>query len=211
MRTFKFKLLTQAQLEEFSTSATTLGEMKREIRNNPDLLRKFGVNPNSNLDEVQFIERSTKSTYSMNDAVLPSGDATLFVSVIKSKAGVELDEMRKYSSIIDEKSRYALELFAKRLNEENDADIDLDGSRSNLYEDILDTIEEAIAEHEISMETEKVSERNLEELVEKGYQLISILIDFLTEVEGFDTETRRELQEEAQKIQSYFDKFRYVG
>ncbi|MDX9798244.1 MAG: hypothetical protein RBT05_05255 [Bacteroidales bacterium] len=211
MRTFKFKLLTQAQLEEFSTNATTLGEMKSEIRNNPDLLRKFGVNSNSNLDEVQFIERSSKTTYSLDSAILPTTDATLFVSVIKSKAGVELDEMRKYYGVIDDKSRYSLELFAKRLNDENEADIDLDGSRSNLYEEILEFIEEEVEHHEAVLAAAQTPERNLDELIEQGYKLVKVLLDFLAEAEDFDAETRSELQKEAQRIQSYFDRFRYVG
>ena len=206
MRTFKFKLLTQAQLEEFSTNATTLGEMKREIRNNPDLLRKFGVNSNSNLDEVQFIERSSKTTYSLDSAILPTTDATLFVSVIKSKAGVCEIGMQQILEDLDEMSRSEMEQWAEQLNEENDADIDLDGSKSNLYDEIEAFVNDYLEEQQVV-----APERNLDELIEQGYKLVKVLLDFLAEAEDVDAETRRELQEEAQRIQSYFDRFRYVG
>ena len=206
MRTFKFKLLTQAQLEEFSTNATTLGEMKREIRNNPDLLRKFGVNSNSNLDEVQFIERSSKTTYSLDSAILPTTDATLFVSVIKSKAGVSEIGMRQILEDLDEMSRSEMEQWAEQLNEENDADIDLDGSKSNLYDEIEAFVNDYLEEQQVV-----APERNLDELIEQGYKLAKVLLDFLAEAEDFDAETRSELQKEAQRIQSYFDRFRYVG
>ena len=208
MRTFKFKLLTQAQLEEFSTNAVTLGEMKAEIRRNPELLRKFGVNTDSNLDEVQFIERSTKTTYTVNDAILPTTDATMFVSVIKSKAGVELEDMKDFLECIDDETRTELEDFAYELNTENGANIDLDGSKSNLYEAIVDFIEGKIEEAE---EAEAAGcGCNFEELVEKGYALLESLTEFIENARNIDDAARTRLQQEAEKIQHHFDKFRYV-
>jgi len=207
MRTFKFKLLTQAQLETFETSATTLGEMKAEIRRNPELLRKFDVNPNSTLDEVQFIERSTKTTYHQNDAILPTTDATMFVSVIKSKGGVDVEDMQAFLNEIDDACRTELEDFAYDLNDENNADIDLDGSKSNLYNEILEFVEEQIEKAE-QVET---SNAELGSILEMGYSFLNTLQEYAAKQGAIDSTLLKELQGEAEKIQQFLNKFRYIG
>ena len=88
MPTYKFKLLTQGDLFTYETEARTLGEFRNEIKNSADLCTKFGVRSSSDMSEIHLIERSTKTSYIMDNAVLPTNNALFFVSLSKSEGGV---------------------------------------------------------------------------------------------------------------------------
>jgi hypothetical protein len=77
MRTIKLKLLTQQQLEVVETNARTFGELKSE-------LEYLGINWNNN----KLIDRSTKTTFELDNALLPSGDSIMFQMPTKSESGL---------------------------------------------------------------------------------------------------------------------------
>lgn len=72
-RTIKIKTDEQAKLLTVETSATTLGELKREV--------------NINWDNTSVVVKDTKTSLPFNDSVLPSGNTLLFVFPQKAKSG----------------------------------------------------------------------------------------------------------------------------
>lgn len=79
MRILKLKVLTQNELVKVETAARTFGEFKAEVTN-------LGIDWSS----VKLIDRASKATYEVDNAVLPSVDAIMFVMPTKSKAGADL-------------------------------------------------------------------------------------------------------------------------
>lgn len=79
VRTLKLKVLTQNELVKVETSARTFGEFKAEVT-------ELGIDWSS----VKLIDRASKATYEVDDAVLPATDAIMFVMPTKSKAGCDL-------------------------------------------------------------------------------------------------------------------------
>jgi hypothetical protein len=72
-RTIKIKTDEQASLITVETSATTLGELKKEV--------------SINWDNTSVVVKDTKISLPFNDSVLPSGNTLLFVFPQKSKSG----------------------------------------------------------------------------------------------------------------------------
>lgn len=72
-RTIKIKTDEQAKLLTVETSATTLGELKREV--------------NINWNNTSVVVKDTKISLPFDDSVLPSGNTLLFVFPQKSKSG----------------------------------------------------------------------------------------------------------------------------
>jgi len=75
-RTIKLKLLTQTELVKVETSARTLGELKEEIT-------ELGIDWSSS----KLIDRASKASFEVDQAVLPEIDSVMFVMPTKSKAG----------------------------------------------------------------------------------------------------------------------------
>ncbi len=72
-RIIKIKTDEQAKLLTVKTSATTLGELKKEV--------------NINWDNTSVVVKDTKTSLPFDDSVLPSGNTLLFVFPQKSKSG----------------------------------------------------------------------------------------------------------------------------
>ena len=72
-RTIKIKTDEQAQLLTVETSATTLGELKREV--------------NINWNNTSVVVKDTKTSLPFDESVLPSGNTILFVFPQKAKSG----------------------------------------------------------------------------------------------------------------------------
>ena len=81
MRTLKIKVLTQSELVKVETSARTFGEFKKEA-----IVAELGIDWTS----AKLIDRASKATYEVDEAVLPATDAIMFVMPTKSKAGADL-------------------------------------------------------------------------------------------------------------------------
>lgn len=78
-RVIKLKLLTQTNLEVFETEARTFGEFKSEIS-------QLGIDWKS----AKLIDRATKTSFEVDEAILPATNAVMFVMPTKSKAGADL-------------------------------------------------------------------------------------------------------------------------
>lgn len=78
LRTLKIKVLTQSELVKVETAARTFGEFKKEA-----VVAELGIDWSS----AKLIDRASKATYEVDEAVLPATDAIMFVMPTKSKAG----------------------------------------------------------------------------------------------------------------------------
>ena len=77
-RVLKLKVLTQNELVKVETSARTFGELKKE-----DAVMALGIDWTS----AKLIDRASKASFEIDEAVLPATDAVMFVMPTKSKAG----------------------------------------------------------------------------------------------------------------------------
>lgn len=113
-RTVQLKLTTQKDLVKHETEARTFGELKAEIKN-------------IKWDGMRVVERSTKNTLTLDDAILPATDFILFVVPEKVKAG-------NSESIIDPKtaSYNQLRSHISFLNKMKGAKISMDGGVDKL-------------------------------------------------------------------------------
>ena len=80
-RTIKIKTDEQSQLLTVETSATTLGELKREV--------------NINWNNTSVVVKDTKTSLPFDESVLPSGNTILFVFPQKAKSGAYSDKEAK--------------------------------------------------------------------------------------------------------------------
>jgi hypothetical protein len=79
MRTLSLKVLTQNSLVKVETDVRTLGEFKKET-----VVKGLEID----WANIKLIDRASKNSYEVEDAVLPSVNAILFIMPTKSKAGV---------------------------------------------------------------------------------------------------------------------------
>ena len=77
-RVIKLKVLTQSELVKVETSARTFGELKREA-----VVAALEIDWSS----AKLIDRASKASFEVDEAVLPATDAIMFVMPTKSKAG----------------------------------------------------------------------------------------------------------------------------
>lgn len=77
-RVIKLKVLSQSELVKVETSARTFGELKKE-----EAVAALGIDWTS----AKLIDRASKASFEVDEAVLPATDAIMFVMPTKSKAG----------------------------------------------------------------------------------------------------------------------------
>lgn len=78
LRVLKLKVLSQSELVKVETSARTFGELKKE-----GAVAALGIDWTS----AKLIDRASKASFEVDEAVLPATDAIMFVMPTKSKAG----------------------------------------------------------------------------------------------------------------------------
>ena len=206
MAIYKFKLLTQGNLFTYETNARTFGEFKEEIRTSSDLRSKFGVSDSSDLSELHLIERSTKTSYVVDSAVMPSTNALFFVSLTKSKGGAMFGE----SFFSRDMSEDDTDELAEYLNEQYDAEID---TLLNTKEEVLDQIEDFYAaqkaeEEEVripkTIDLRTMSSKEKLEAVADLLLNISLQLDDDADITGVCIEgvTFEQLEKEADEIYS---------
>lgn len=203
MPTYKFKLLTQGDLFTYTTDARTFGDFKQEISNSPDLRTKFGVSSESDLSELHLIERSTKTSYIVDNAVMPTGNALFFVSLTKSKGGLFGESFfsrdMSYEDLVE---------LAEYLNDTYDADIEYpeDMSYDELYTEIDRFYDAQNQEEEEEPKTVDISNMSVKEKLEV---LADILLDISIQMEDgevditgicIDGVTFEELEKETEEI-----------
>lgn len=113
-RTVTLKLTTQKDLVVRESNARTFGELKGELN---DI--KF--------DGMRVVERSTKNTLQMDDAVLPATDFVLFLVPEKVKSGGRMKQID-----VENASYNELRSQISMLNRVKNAGIDIAGSKESL-------------------------------------------------------------------------------
>jgi hypothetical protein len=113
-RTVTLKLTTQKDLVVRESNARTFGELKGELY---DI--KF--------DGMRVVERSTKNTLQMDDAVLPATDFVLFLVPEKVKSGGRMKQID-----VENASYNELRSQISMLNRVKNAGIDIAGSKESL-------------------------------------------------------------------------------
>ena len=110
-RNVTLKLTTQKDLITVESDARTFGELKKQLAD-------------VKWDGMRVVERTTKNTLQMDDAVLPATDFVLFLvpEKVKSGAGIDIDG----SSYNDLRSHIAM------LNRVQNAGLSLDGKVDEL-------------------------------------------------------------------------------
>lgn len=112
-RNVTIKLTTQKDLIVVESNARTFGELKKQL-------------PNIKWDGMRVVERSTKNTLQMDDAVLPAIDFVLFLVPEKVKSGADINP--DTASYNDLRSHLAM------LNRLKNAGLSLDGKVEDLRE-----------------------------------------------------------------------------
>ena len=77
-RVLKLKVLSQSELVKVETAARTFGELKKE-----EAVMALDIDWTS----AKLIDRASKASFEIDEAVLPATDAVMFVMPTKSKAG----------------------------------------------------------------------------------------------------------------------------
>jgi len=201
MRTIKFKLLTQQQLETIKVTVTTFGELKTEILKS-EMAEKI------NFDGVKFIERNSKAEYgSIDEAILPIGDLLFFVTPTKTDSGCgDTQSPLKPISEIEDMSYNEIRTYISLLNKAETSAIDLTGTRNDIiarYIEWFNTIE-ILADDEIE-------DGSIQDLLYQSITLIEkaiILYSKLPENKQFAIEgiTVEQLQEEAELLKAKLNK-----
>lgn len=110
-RKIVLKLTTQKDLIHVESDARTFGELKKQLK---DVM----------WDGMRVVERTTKNTLQMDDAVLPATDFVLFLVPEKVKSGADID--------IDSSTYNDLRSHMSMLNKTENAGLSLDGKTENL-------------------------------------------------------------------------------
>ena len=120
MRKVVLKLTTQKDLINHESSASTFGELKKEMRQ----VKWSGM---------RVVERASKATLQMDDAVLPQGDFILFLVPEKVKSGRKTSGgTEELSKPIDECKYNELRSHISWLNREKGAGLDMSGGTPEL-------------------------------------------------------------------------------
>lgn len=199
MRTIKFKLLTQVQLEKVEAEVTTFGQLKDAV-----LKSEFGSKINFN--GVKFIERNSKAEYgSIDEAILPAGDLLFFVTPTKTDSGLGDSFEVMPVEALEEMGYNELKSYGSKVNHELGEEIDLSGKRDDILERLVDWTE--------NLEIPEESIDAIPTLLSDAIELISQAIEmYLAMPEGERPEyaiegvTVEELQAEAERLKQLLNK-----
>jgi hypothetical protein len=124
MRKVVLKLTTQKDVIEHESAAMTFGELKKELRQ----VKWSGM---------RVVERATKATLQMDDAVLPQGDFVLFLVPEKVKSGRKTSGgTEELSKPIEECSYNECRSHMSWLNRNKDASLDMSGGTADLQKQL---------------------------------------------------------------------------
>jgi len=124
MRKVVLKMTTQKDPIEHQSEARTFGELKKELRQ----VKWSGM---------RVVERGTKTTYQMDDAVLPQGEFLLFLVPEKVKSGRKTSGgTEELSKPIDECSYNECRSHMSWLNRNKGAGLDMSGGTDDLKREL---------------------------------------------------------------------------
>jgi len=120
MREVVIKTTTQKDLIKHESAARTFGELKKEMKQ----VKWTGM---------RVVERASKTTLQMDDAILPQGDFLLFLVAEKVKSGKKTSGgTEELSKPIEECSYNECRSHMSWLNRNKDANLDLSGGTAAL-------------------------------------------------------------------------------
>lgn len=154
-RKVTLKLTSQKDLIVHESSARTFDELKKEL-------------PDVNWKGMRVVERATKNTIQMDDAILPGGDFVLFLVPEKVKAGKGLSKLDN----LENASYNDLRSHASFLNKMKNAQIFMNGT--------TDDLRKAIKNYYNKSET-NVEELDPVQVIEDARKKINAAIDTIIE------------------------------
>lgn len=198
MRTIKFKLLTQTQLEKLEAEVSTFGQLKEAV-----LSSEFA--DKINFDGVKFIERNSKAEYgSIDEAILPAGDLLFFVTPTKTDSGTD-EFVVKSVDEINEMGYNELRSYGSQANHLLDADIDLSGKRDDILPRVIDFVENlGVTEDSIDEIPTLLSDAI--ELISKAIEMYLALPEESRPEYAIEGVTVEELQAEAERLKQLLNK-----
>ena len=177
-RVLKLKVLTQSELVKVETSARTFGELKKEA-----VVAALGIDWSS----AKLIDRASKASFEVDEAVLPATDAIMFVMPTKSKAGAS----------------YQAELRAK-IKDLKEAGVEVPFN----YTHATNSQMEAFLASVETVEEETPCTETLEVITLKPgkyiLQVEGVDIDEVEEIQLVDDTTLDDLEDEAQMLMGKF-------
>ena len=137
-RQVTLKLTTQKDLIKHESEARTFGELKAELKN-------------VKWDGMRVVERSSKNTLQMDDAILPATDFILFLVPEKVKAGAE----KKFD--VEKASYNELRSKISFLNKMKGAKLSMDGK----VDELRKTLKKYLAKNAEKPEQKKAENQNV--------------------------------------------------
>jgi len=129
MREVVLKLTSQKDVIKHESDATTFGELKKEMRQ----VKWSGM---------RVVERSTKTTLQMDEAILPQGDFLLFLVPEKVKSGRKTSGgTEELGQPIEECSYNVCRSHMSWLNRNKDANLDMSGGTDDLRLQLMEYYE----------------------------------------------------------------------
>lgn len=178
--------LRNGKVVAFQADLTTFEELKEKII-------KEGIE--IDFSNAAFVERSTKASYGrIPDAILPPGDLIFFVVPVRTKLGVDVDEM----------SYNELRKYVSLLNKTKNALISLEGSKREIVQRVKDY------DNTSNQLTNQSSDLNNLEIIEDHAKAILQLVEGIKSKVNAETPpvyavSIKELEAEAEVLVSLFD------
>ena len=164
-RKVTLKVTSQKDLIKVESNARTFGELKKEVKE----VKWTGM---------RVVERSTKNTLDMDDAILPAGEFTLFLVPEKVKSGGDKKKAgKKKLKDVDSATYNDLRSHASFLNSMKSAKIAMNGGTEDLRK--------AVKAYYAALETPGVADDNAAiEAIESARGSINAAIDAIIENAG---------------------------
>lgn len=159
-RKVSIKTTTQKDMVHFESDARTFGELKKDL-------------PEVKWSNMRVVERSTKNTLDMDEAILPATDIILFLVPEKVKSGGQKKKLKD----VDNASYNDLRSHASFLNKMKDAKIAMNGGTEELRK--------AVKAYYKALETPGVEDDNAAVAqIEEARAKINEAIDTIIETAG---------------------------
>lgn len=221
---FRFKLMSQIQLEELESNARTFGELKRDIQNShladKIVFDKTVVQRDGKdwVSTIKLFDNLIRSEYGSDDsAILPQGDKVIFFVMPFEHKGGQFDEgvvqdifsfiedmtMKEFLDKIEELGYNELRSLGSKLNSKYKDDcyfpIDLYGRRGDILSSIREWSEDFLGFKNEENEEENSYIYNLEKAIEYIKEAMEIGVVSCNNL--VDNLTLEELHKQALELQ----------
>jgi len=163
-RKVTLKVTSQKDLIKVDSEARTFGELKKEVKS-------------VKWDGMRAVERASKNTVELDEAILPAGDFTLFLVPEKVKSGAKTKTGKKKLKDVDGANYNDLRSHASFLNSMKNAKIAMNGGTEDLRK--------AVKAYYAALETPGVADDNAAiAAIEAARGSINAAIDAIIENAG---------------------------